>query len=105
MALERTREQKGLKSVFVVTDGISSDPALLRRALIDMHRRNQAALPDQRYKVLAFGVGVVKSEFQLAYQPTHDGKPLASCSGAVVENVSALPEIIRTAVDERIRYL
>ncbi|MXW28230.1 MAG: VWA domain-containing protein [Chloroflexi bacterium] len=105
VALERSREQKGLKSVFVVTDGISSDPALLRRALIDMHRRNQAALPDQRYKVLAFGVGVVKSEFQLAYQPTHDGKPLASCAGAVVENVASLPEIIRSAVDERIRYL
>ncbi len=104
-ALERSRLQKGLKSVFVVTDGISSDPSLLRRALLDMHRRNQSAQPDQRHKVLAFGVGVVKSEFQLAYQPNHQGKPLASCAGAVVDNVAALPNIIRTAVDERIRHL
>ena len=48
-ALERSRSQPGLKSIFVVTDGISSDPALLRRALIDMHRNNKPA-PDQRYK-------------------------------------------------------
>ena len=74
-ALERSRSQPGLKSIFVVTDGISSDPALLRRALIDMHRNNRAGRPDQRYKVLAFGVGVVKSEFQLAYQPTYNDKP------------------------------
>lgn len=104
-ALERSRSQPGLKSIFVVTDGISSDPALLRRALIDMHRNNQAGRPDQRYKVLAFGVGVVKSEFQLAYQPTYNEKPLASCAGAVVEDVAALPNIVRTAVEERIRHL
>ena len=103
-SIENCSRQKGLRSVFVITDGISSDPAELRRALIDLDRKNRNSSEQQRMKVLAFGVGVVESEFQQAYQPRVSGKSLGSCSGVVVDKLEMLPVYVREAVDQRIRY-
>ena len=103
-SIENCSRQKGLRSIFVITDGISSDPAELRRALIDLDRKNRNSSEQQRMKVLAFGVGVVESEFQQAYQPKLSGKRLSSCSGVVVEDLKMLPVYVREAVDQRIRY-
>ena len=103
-AADNTRAQRGLKSLLVVTDGISSDPPGLRRVLADIDRRNRNAANEQRLQVLAFGVGVVRSEFEAAYVPREQGKALRSCSGAVVEDSRELPRLIRSAVDRRIRY-
>ncbi|MCY3800313.1 MAG: VWA domain-containing protein [Chloroflexi bacterium] len=103
-SIENCSRQKGLRSIFVITDGISSDPAELRRALIDLDRKNRNSSEQQRMKVLAFGVGVVESEFQQAYQPKLSGKRLGSCSGVVVEDLKMLPVYVREAVDQRIRY-
>ncbi len=103
-AIENGSKEKGLKSIFMITDGISSDPAELRRALIDLDRRNRNSSERQRMKVLAFGIGVVKSEFDEAYQATRNGKPLNSCSGVVVDELNLLPGHVGAAVDERIRY-
>ena len=103
-SIENCSREKGLKSILVVTDGISSDPAELRRSLIDLDRRNRNSSEQQRMKVLAFGVGVVKSEFHQAYQPMRNGKSLGSCSGVVVDELEMLPVDVRAAVDERIRY-
>ena len=96
-------KQRGLKSLLVVTDGISSDPAALRRVLSDIERRNRNAPEEQRLRVLAFGVGVVRSEFESAYVPREAGKALRSCSGVVIEDTAELPRLIRDAVDQRIR--
>ena len=104
-AIERCQAQDGLKSLFVVTDGISSDPSELRRVLMDLDRSNRGRSENQRMKVLAFGVGVVKSEFQLAYQPTQFGKTLNSCKGLVVDDMTHVPRLVRDAVDERIRMV
>ncbi len=102
-SIDSCSREKGLKSILVVTDGVSSDPAELRRALIDLDRRNRNGSEQQRMKVLAFGVGVVKSEFHQAYQPTRNGKSLGSCSGVVVDELEMLPAYVREAVDQRIR--
>jgi hypothetical protein len=104
-AIERCQAQDGLKSIFVVTDGISSDPSELRRVLMDLDRGNRSRSENQRMKVLAFGVGVVKSEFQLAYQPAQFGKVLNSCTGLVVDDMTNVPRLVRDAVDERIRMI
>ena len=103
-SIENCSRQKGLRSIFVITDGISSDPAELRRALIDLDRKNRNSSEQQRMKVLAFGVGVVESEFQQAYQPRLSGKSLGSCAGVVVDKLEMLPVYVREAVDQRIRY-
>lgn len=104
-AIERCQAQDGLKSIFVITDGISSDPSELRRVLMDLDRGNRGRSENQRMKVLAFGVGVVKSEFRLAYQPAQFGKVLNSCTGLVVDDMTDVPRLVRDAVDERIRMI
>ncbi len=104
-AIERCQAQDGLKSIFVITDGISSDPSELRRVLMDLDRGNRGRSENQRMKVLAFGVGVVKSDFQLAYQPAQFGKVLNSCTGLVVDDMTNVPRLVRDAVDERIRMI
>jgi hypothetical protein len=102
-ALTHIQPQAGLKSVIVITDGISSDPAQLRRVLTDLDRRNRNGPGGQATKVLAFGVGVLRNEFERAYMPRIDGRPLGTCFGEIVHDSQLLPTLIRNAVDQRIR--
>ncbi len=102
-ALTHIQPQAGLKSVIVITDGISSDPAQLRRVLTDLDRRNRNGPGGQATKVLAFGVGVLRTEFERAYMPRIDGRPLGACFGEIVHDSQLLPTLIRNAVDLRIR--
>ena len=102
-ALTHIQPQAGLKSVIVITDGISSDPAQLRRVLTDLDRRNRNGPGGQATKVLAFGVGVLRTEFERAYMPRIDGRPLGACFGEIVHDSQLLPTLIRNAVDQRIR--
>ena len=102
-ALTHIQPQKGLKSVIAITDGISSDPAQLRRVLTDLDRRNRNSAGGQATKVLAFGVGVLRTEFERAYMPRIDGRPLGACFGEIVHDSQLLPTLIRNAVDQRIR--
>ncbi|MCY3958310.1 MAG: VWA domain-containing protein [Chloroflexi bacterium] len=102
-ALTHIQPQAGLKSVIVITDGISSDPAQLRRVLTDLDRRNRNGAGGQATKVLAFGVGVLRTEFERAYMPRIDGRPLGACFGEIVHDSQLLPTLIRNAVDQRIR--
>ncbi len=102
-ALTHIQPQSGLKSVIVITDGISSDPAQLRRVLTDLDRRNRNGPSGQATKVLAFGVGVLRTEFERAYMPRIDGRPLGACFGEIVHDSQLLPTLIRNAVDQRIR--
>lgn len=102
-ALTHIQPQPGLKSVIVITDGISSDPAQLRRVLTDLDRRNRNGPGGQATKVMAFGVGVLRTEFERAYMPRIDGRPLGACFGEIVHDSQLLPTLIRNAVDQRIR--
>ena len=95
--------QKGLKSVLVITDGISTNPAELRRVLTDIDRRNQNIPPLQATKILAFGIGVAQNEFETSYMPYSSGKPLRCCYSETVHDISLLPTLIRDCVDRRIR--
>ena len=102
-ALTHIQPQRGLKSVIVITDGISSDPAQLRRVLTDLDRRNRNGPGGQATKVMAFGIGVLRAEFERAYLPRIDGRPLGACFGEIVHDSQLLPTLIRNAVDQRIR--
>ena len=103
-SIENCSREKGLKSIIVITDGISSNVAELRRVLIDLDRKNRHGSEEQRMKVLAFGVGVAESEFYEAYQPTVNGRRLNSCYGVLVEDIEMLPMQVGDAIDQRIRY-
>lgn len=103
LAIRETRGNPGLKSVLVITDGISSDPAELRRLVEDLDRRNQAAPVTEQLKILAFGIGVLREEFAASYtQPSHT-QARRSCLGVVVRDVAELPQLIGDAVAERLR--
>lgn len=96
-------EQRGLKTIFMVTDGVSSDRIALTERLVDLERRNLVVPPSERLQVLAFGLGLAEDEFNLSYQPEVDGQPIQCSSGKLVPNVDALPTIVCDAVDKRIR--
>ncbi len=106
-ALERAiadlRGQRGLKTIFVVTDGISSDRPLLTDRLLEIEQRNQVVPPGERLMVLAFGLGLAEAEFNASYQPEIDGQPIQCSAGRLVPNLEALPTIVCDAVDRRIR--
>ncbi len=103
LAISETRSHPGLKSVVVITDGISSDPSELRHLLDDLNRRNHDAPPMEQMRILAFGVGVVREEFEAAYARPSNVKNRRSCLGVVVRDVSELPQLIGHAVAERLR--
>ncbi len=96
-------QQRGLKTIFVVTDGISSDRGLLTERLLEIEQRNQFVPPRERLMVLAFGLGLAESEFNASYQPEIDGQAIQCSSGRLVPNVDSLPAIVCDAVDLRIR--
>ena len=102
-ALDTSRRQRGLKTLLVVTDGISSDRPALTKLLVDMEERNYGMPVSERIKVLAFGVGLAEEEFRASYQPSVEGRPLRSASGELVPDVEALPGIVCRAVEARIR--
>lgn len=95
--------QRGLKSIFMITDGLSSDRAALTERLLDLEQRNLVVPPGERLQLLAFGLGLAEDEFNLSYEPDVDGQPIQCSSGKLVPNVDALPTIVCDAVDRRIR--
>jgi hypothetical protein len=96
-------QQRGLKTIFVVTDGISSEGALLTERLVEIEQRNQYQPARERLMVLAFGLGLAEREFNASYQPEIDGQVIQCSAGRLVPNVEALPTIVCDAVDRRIR--
>lgn len=96
-------EPRGLKTIFMVTDGISSDRQALTERLLEIERRNQVVPRNERLMVLAFGVGLAEEEFRLSYQPEVDGQPIQCSTGKLVRTVEALPTIVCDSVDRRIR--
>jgi hypothetical protein len=102
-AIDDLEQQRGLKTIFVVTDGISSDRRLLTDRLLAIEQRNQFVPARERLMVLAFGLGLAEAEFNASYQPEDDGLPIQCSAGRLVPNLDALPAIVCDAVDRRIR--
>jgi hypothetical protein len=94
--------QPGLKTILMVTDGISSDRPALVDALMGIEERNQIRAPRERLGLLAFGVGLAEGEFKASYEPVVDGAPVACSRGMLVPKIDALPDIICRAVERRI---
>lgn len=110
LAIRHLRRQKGLKTAFIITDGISSDLRALHALLEDVDERNATLPPREHLNVVALGVGVAEYEFTRAY--VHRGGPrsaagappaFASTRGYVLPETASLPDILSRAVEERIR--
>ncbi len=102
-AIADLAEQRGLKTIFMITDGISSDRQALTERLLEIERRNQVVPRNERLMVLAFGVGLAEEEFKASYQPEIDGQPIQCSTGQLVRTVEALPTIVCDSIDRRIR--
>jgi hypothetical protein len=94
--------QPGLKTILMVTDGISSDRPALVDALIGIEERNTVQPARERLGLLAFGVGLAEGEFKASYEPVVDGAPVACSRGTLVPKIDALPEIICQTIERRI---
>lgn len=94
--------QPGLKTILMVTDGISSDRPALVDALLGIEERNAVRPPRERLRLLAFGVGLAEGEFKASYEPIVDDAPISCSRGTLVPKIDALPDIICRAVEERI---
>ena len=94
--------QRGLKTILVVTDGISSDRPALVDGLVGIEERNRLRAPRDRLGLLAFGVGLAEGEFKASYEPIVDGAPVGCSRGTLVPKIDALPDIICRTVERRI---
>src|SRR5207253_4500423 len=94
--------QQGLKTILMVTDGISSDRPALVDALVGIEERNTVKPPRERLGLLAFGVGLAEGEFKASYEPVVEGLPISCSRGTLVPKIDALPEIICHTVERRI---
>ena len=103
LALTHIGRQRGLKTILMVTDGISSDRPALTRLLWEVEERNSALPAGEQIRVLAFGVGLAEDEFRASYEPDLDGQSIRCAAGALVPKVEALPGIICRAIEDRIR--
>jgi len=94
--------QIGLKTVLMVTDGISSDRVALVDVLTGIEERNSVRAVRDRLGLLAFGVGLAEGEFRASYEPHIEGAPISCASGLLVPNIDALPPLICQAIERRI---
>lgn len=102
MALSDIESQGGLKTILMVTDGISSDREALVDAIVGIDERNRPRPPATQLALLAFGVGLAEGQFKASYEPSLDGATVACSRGTLVPRIEALPDIICRAVERRI---
>ncbi len=103
LALNDISRQRGLKTILMVTDGISSDRESLVRVLHTVEERNAVSPAGEAVMLLAFGLGLSEAEFKASYEPVVNSVPLRCSRGQLVPNIEALPAIICNAVESRIR--
>ncbi len=103
LALTDVSRQRGLKTILMVTDGISSDRDALVRVLHTIEERNAVSPTNEAVMLLAFGLGLSKTEFKASYEPTVGNRQLRCSKGQLVPNISALPAIVCNVIESRIR--
>ena len=103
LALTDVTRQRGLKTILMVTDGISSDRDALVRVLHNVEERNAVSPTNEAVMVLAFGLGLSQTEFKASYEPVVGSRQLRCSKGQLVPNIGALPAIVCNVVESRIR--
>ena len=97
------QQQKGLKTVLVLTDGISSNRRKLREVLFHVERRNGMVGSGDALGIIVFGIGVPGDALTESYVIQADGRFLRCLQTVVVPDVARLPRMIQTTVERRIR--
>lgn len=103
LALTDVSRQRGLKTILMVTDGISSDRDALVRVLHTVEERNAVSPTNETVMLLAFGLGLSQTEFKASYEPIVGNRQLRCSKGQLVPNISALPAIVCNVIERRIR--
>ena len=103
LALTDVSRQRGLKTILMVTDGISSDRDALVRVLHTVEERNAVSPANEAVMLLAFGLGLSQTEFKASYEPVVGNRRLRCSKGQLVPNIGALPAIVCREVEGRIR--
>ncbi len=102
-AVADVQPQKGLKTILVLTDGISSNRRKLREVLFHVERRNGMVGSGDALGIIVFGIGVPGDALAESYVIQADGKFLRCLQTVVVPDVARLPRMIQTTVERRIR--
>ena len=103
LALTDVSRQRGLKTILMVTDGISSDRDALVRVLHTVEERNAVSPANEAVMLLAVGLGLSQTEFKASYEPVVGSRQLRCSKGQLVPNINALPAIVCNVVEDRIR--
>ncbi len=102
-AVQDVQTQKGLKTILVLTDGISSQRRNLQEVLLHVERRNGMVGPGDALGIIVFGIGVPGDALNESYIIQAEGRFLRCLQTVVVPDVSRLPRMIQTTVERRIR--
>ncbi len=102
-AVADVQQQKGFKTILVLTDGISSNRRKLQEVLLRVERRNGMVGAGDALGIIVFGIGVPGDALSESYVAQADGKFLRCLQTVVVPDVSRLPRMIQTTIERRIR--
>lgn len=102
-AVEDMQQQRGFKTVLVLTDGISSSRRKLREVLFHVERRNGMVGAGDALGIIVLGIGVPGDALAESYVIQADGRFLRCLQTVVVPDVARLPRMIQTTVERRIR--
>lgn len=102
-AVADMQPHKGLKTILVLTDGISSNRRRLRDVLFHVERRNGMVGSGDALGIIVFGIGVPSDALTESYVIQADGRFLRCLQTVVVPDVARLPRMIQTTVERRIR--
>ena len=102
-AVADVQQQKGFKTILVLTDGISSNRRRLQEVLLRVERRNGMVGAGDALGIIVFGIGVPGDALSESYVAQADGRFLRCLQTVVVPDVARLPRMIQTTIERRIR--
>ncbi len=102
-AVADVQQQKGFKTILVLTDGISSNRRKLQEVLLGVERRNGMMSAGDGLGIIVFGIGVPGDALHESYVGQAGGKFLRCLQTVVVPDVARLPRMIQTTIERRIR--
>ena len=102
-AVRDVQQQKGFKTILVLTDGISSNRRKLQEVLFNVERRNGMVGAGDALGIIVFGIGVPGDALNESYIVEADGRFLRCLQTVVAPDAARLPRMIQTTVERRIR--